>query len=73
MKIWLVKQHQTDSEYDNYIVDAFDSKDKAIAKCREYNKEYADNVGVNELYDWTGEITDDSYYHYYDYFSMDIK
>ena len=73
MKVWLVKQHQTDSEYDNYIVGVFDSQDKAIAKCREYNKEYADNVGLNTLGDWTGEINDESYYHYYDYFSMDVK
>ena len=73
MQVWLVKQHQTESEYDNYIVDVVDTEDKAKALCREYNKEYALNVGVNSLYDWTGEITDEHVYHYYDYFSMDVK
>lgn len=73
MRVWLVKQHQTESEYDNYIVDVVDSEEKAKAKCREYNKEYALNVGVNSLYDWTGEITDEFVYHYYDYFSMEVK
>ena len=72
MKVWLVKQHQTESEYDNYIVHVFDSEEKAKAKCREYNKEYAENVGLSELGDWTGEILCD-FYHYYDYFVMEVK
>ena len=42
MKVWLVKQHQPESLYDNYIVDVVDSEEKAKAKCREYNKDYAE-------------------------------
>lgn len=38
MKVYLVKQHQTDSEYDNYIVDVVDSEEKAKAKCIKYLK-----------------------------------
>lgn len=73
MKVWLVKQHQPESPYDNYIVDVVDSEEKAKAKCREYNKDYAENVGLNELGDWTGEILSDWNHHYYDYFSMEVK
>ena len=44
MKVYLVKQHQTESEYDNYIVHVFDTEEKAKSKCREYNKEYKHDV-----------------------------
>lgn len=73
--VYLVKQHQADSEYDNYIVDIFDSEEKARAKCQEHNKEYADNVGLDEQGNFTGEydINGNGYYHYYDYFSMVLK
>lgn len=73
MIVWLVKQHQTESDFDNWIVDVVDSEDKAKVKCREYNKEYANNVGLNTLGDWTGEILDDYVHHYYDYFAMEVK
>lgn len=73
MIVWLVKQHQTESDFDNWIVDVVDSEDKAKVKCREYNKEYATNVGLNTLGDWTGEILNDYIHHYYDYFAMEVE
>lgn len=73
MKVYLVKQHQSESEFDNYIVDVVDSEEKAKAKCREYNKDYSRNVKLNEFGDWTGELLNEFVYHYYDYFTMNVE
>ena len=73
MKVWIVMQHRADSDLESSIIGVFDSKDKAQAECREYNKNYADSVGVNSLYDWTGEITDETCYQYYEFFSMVVE
>lgn len=75
MKVYLIKQHQTDSEYNDFIVAVVDSESKAKQLCREYNKEYAENVGLDKTGLFTGEYDCDfsGCYHYYDYFSMIVK
>lgn len=75
MLVYLIKQHQTESEYDKYIVDVVDDEEKAKQLCREYNKEYAYNVGLDETGLFTGvyDIDFSGCYHYYDYFVMKVK
>lgn len=72
MKVWLVIQNQTDSEYDRSVVNAVDSEQKAIKLCAEYNKEYAQNVIINDQ-GLIEKILDYGFYHFYEYKAMDIE
>lgn len=73
MYIYLIKQHQTDNEeYNNYIVKAVKTEEKAKQICSDLNREYADNVVlVDGLFD--SVYNDYLDYHYYDYFKMELE
>ena len=72
MKVWLVIQNQTDSEYDRSVVNVVDNENKAIALCVKYNKEYAQNVILNEQ-GLLEKVLDYGFYHFYEYKAMDIE
>lgn len=70
-KVWLVIQNQSESEYDKYVVNVVDSEQKAIDLCKEYNKEYSENV---ELKDGLFVKLLDYYnYHFYNYISKEVE
>ena len=71
-KVYLVIQNQTESDWDREVIDVVDTEEKARKLCKEYNKEYAHNVILDED-GLATEITNDDVYHFYEYKTMTVK
>lgn len=73
MYIYLIKQHQTENEYyNNYIVKATKTEKHAKKICQDLNRQYADNVILEDgLFD--SIYNDYLDYHYYDYFKIELE
>ena len=71
MKVYLVIQHQSDSEYDNEVINVVDSEEKAQKLCIEYNTEYAQNVELKNGF--VVKVLNLGVYHFYTYKSIDVE
>lgn len=71
MKVYLVKQTQEDTEYQDKTIYVCSTLDKAIDYCQELNKTYGKGCKFSEDYDFL-EITDYCTCHYYDWEAIEV-